>query len=236
MEITKRQQDLLERIVKEYIKKAKPVSSDLLEKKYRFGVCPATIRNDMVVLTKKGYLVQPHTSAGRIPSDKGYRFFVDKLFEKEFSDFENFLEIERQLKKELKDVFGFANRLTNLLAEISDSLIVSHLFEENLAFKQGWEKVLKEPEFENQNYTLNFAQFLEEFEKDIKTLKTEKGVKVFIGKENPFEKGKEFSMILSTFSFPKKKKGVVSIIGPKRMAYEKNINLINCLTKLLQDF
>ena len=79
METNLRQQDLLLKIVEEYINTAKPVSSQLLEKKHSFKVCPATIRNEMQALTKKGYIFQPHTSAGRVPTDKGYRFFVDCL-------------------------------------------------------------------------------------------------------------------------------------------------------------
>ena len=66
-------------IVKEYIDSAEPVSSQLLEKKYDFDISPATIRIEMQKLTDKGFLLQPHTSAGRIPSDKGYRFYVDNL-------------------------------------------------------------------------------------------------------------------------------------------------------------
>ncbi len=86
--ITERQGEILNRIVKEYITLAEPVSSQLLEKKHKFGLSPATIRNEMQKLTDDGYLLQPHTSAGRVPTDKGYRFFVDKLLENNFRDLE----------------------------------------------------------------------------------------------------------------------------------------------------
>ncbi len=80
MTITERQEKILNKVLQEYIKSAQPVSSQLLEKKYDFGISPATIRIEMQKLTDKGFLYQPHTSAGRVPTDKGYRLFVDKLF------------------------------------------------------------------------------------------------------------------------------------------------------------
>ncbi len=79
--ITDRQADILNEIIKEYIKLASPVSSHSLEKKKGLNISSATIRNEMQKLTDEGYLCQPHTSAGRLPTDKGYRFFVDQLFE-----------------------------------------------------------------------------------------------------------------------------------------------------------
>ena len=88
MEPVKRQKEILNSVIEEYINSAQPVSSQLLEKKYDFGICPATIRIEMQKLTDKGFLCQPHTSAGRVPTDKGYRFFVDNLLEKEFENFE----------------------------------------------------------------------------------------------------------------------------------------------------
>src|SRR4030043_2035671 len=102
MEITKRQKSILDRIIKEYINTAEPVSSQLLEKNYSFDICPATIRIEMQKLTDGGYLLQPHTSAGRVPTDKAYRSFVDNFFEEEFSRFnEDFFDEIEQIEKDL---------------------------------------------------------------------------------------------------------------------------------------
>jgi len=79
METTQRQTEILNRLIQEYIDSARPVSSQLLEKKYDFSICPAMIRIEMQKLTDQGFICQPHTSAGRVPTDKGYRFFVDNL-------------------------------------------------------------------------------------------------------------------------------------------------------------
>jgi heat-inducible transcriptional repressor len=74
-----RKQRLLRAIVFEYVTSGEPVASDMLVQKYDLGVKSATVRNELAEMSELGYLEQPHTSAGRIPSDSGYRFYVDKL-------------------------------------------------------------------------------------------------------------------------------------------------------------
>lgn len=76
-----RKKTILKITVKDYIESAQPVSSRVLAKKYLLGWSPATIRNEMADLEEEGYLIQPHTSSGRIPSDRGYRFYVDFLLD-----------------------------------------------------------------------------------------------------------------------------------------------------------
>src|SRR3989344_8838068 len=79
MEITQRQAQILAAIVKEYSQKGEPVGSEELTDKYHFELSPATIRNEMQALERLGFVMQPHTSAGRVPTDRGYRYFVNKL-------------------------------------------------------------------------------------------------------------------------------------------------------------
>lgn len=229
--LTKRQEEILNKIVQDYVDLARPISSEFFEKKHKFGISPATIRIEFQKLTKKGYLYQPHTSAGRIPTDKGYRFFVDRLFEKKLEDF----EIEDWFEG-IDNTIAFIQAITKKMASFSRALAFSYLKKEKILWKEGWEEVLKEPEFFEKECILNFAQFLKNFEKGIEDLEINSGIKIFIGKENPFPKAKEFSIIISKCYFPKKKEGVLSLLGPKRMAYQRNISLINSLKKLLEKF
>ncbi|MBD9700124.1 heat-inducible transcriptional repressor HrcA [Flavimobilis sp. GY10621] len=76
-----RRLDVLRAIVEDYVTTREPVGSRVLAERHRLGVSPATIRNDMAVLEEEGLIAQPHTSAGRVPTDKGYRLFVDRLAE-----------------------------------------------------------------------------------------------------------------------------------------------------------
>lgn len=235
MEITLRQKDILDKIVGEYISSAQPVSSQLLEKKYGFSICPATIRIEMKKLTENGYLYQPHTSAGRAPTDKGYRFFVDNLLSENIVDTFNVGRIGKVLGQE-KDIFKWASQMTKFLAEESSNFVVSWFIRKDLFMKEGWEGVLEEPEFESKNLVMDFVKLLENLEKEIRNWEVESGVKVYIGSENPFSKSQDFSAVISCCRFPKRNKGVLAILGPKRMAYDKNISLMNSLVKLLENF
>ena len=77
--LDERKMQVLRAIVTDYVASREPVGSKALVERHQLGVSPATVRNDMAVLEEEGYIAQPHTSAGRIPTDKGYRLFVDKL-------------------------------------------------------------------------------------------------------------------------------------------------------------
>ncbi|HVY67637.1 MAG TPA: heat-inducible transcription repressor HrcA, partial [Patescibacteria group bacterium] len=81
-ELTLRQAKILAAIVKEHCDSAQPVASADITEKYQFGVSSPTIRNEMQVLEKMGYIAQPHTSSGRVPTDKGFRYFVNQLMDK----------------------------------------------------------------------------------------------------------------------------------------------------------
>ena len=79
MTLDERKLEVLRAIVEDYVSTQEPVGSKALVERHDLGVSPATVRNDMAVLEEEGYIRQPHTSAGRVPTDKGYRLFVDRL-------------------------------------------------------------------------------------------------------------------------------------------------------------
>jgi len=235
MKITERQEKILNTIVKEYINSAWPVSSQLLEKKHNLGISPATIRIEMQRLTDFGLLRQPHTSAGRVPTDKGYRFFVNDLIAKGFFEKDYDFKIESWVDEEIADAVKFIQSLTKNLALASSTLALSYLPEERILWKEGWEEIFREPEVEEKNFISNFFELLENFENNIGDLKIDSGIKIYIGRENPFPKARDFSIICSKCYFPTGKKAVVSLLGPKRMNYNRNIGLINSLAKLLEN-
>lgn len=235
MEITERQVEILDVIVQEYIKSAQPVSSQLLEKKRKFDISSATIRNEMQALVDNGYIYQPYTSAGRIPADKGYRFFVDELLERKLNDLKEDFAVD--LEKEIKDFLKLTQTLTKFLASKSSNLALGYLFNERIFWKEGWREIFREPEFEEADYARRFAEMIDSFEKNIEKLSLDFSpeVQIYIGKENPVSKAKDFSVIASRFVFPGHE-GIFAILGPKRMNYNRNIGLINSLTKLLEKF
>ena len=234
VELTERQKGILNNVVKNYIKSVEPVSSEFLEKKYGFGVCSSTIRNEMQKLTDDGFLCQPHTSAGRVPTDKGYRFFVDSLLE-EHSLKEDIFEAD-WFDREMDDAIKLLQSVTKNLAVVSSNLSLGYLSDKKILWKEGWEEIIKEPEFKERKLIDDFISMIKGFEEEINNLDLDAEIKVYIGKENPLPKAREFSVIVSKCCFPKKEKGFLAIFGPKRMEYEKSIGSLNSLIHLFEKF
>lgn len=235
--ITDRQSSILEKIIRDYINSAEPIGSEFLDKKHNLAVSPATIRLEMQQLTDKGFLYQPHTSAGRVPTDKGYRFFVDRLLEKGLKEFQDrrFFDEIREMEKDIEDYLKFSREITKIISSFSSGLALSYLIDGNILWKEGWQKVFKEPEFKNSDYTRNFVSTVEELEERMEDLLFgDFDSQIFIGKENPILRAKDFSLIISKSKTPKKQKRALAILGPKRMAYDKNISLVNSLIKTLE--
>jgi len=240
MDLTTRQQKIMNAITKEYIMSASPVSSNLLKRKYNFGVSSATLRNEMKELTDYNFLFQPHTSAGRVPTDKAYRFFVNNLLGKNINQRREAFKALENFKKETKDVHKFIRSLVKQLAEFSSSLALCYLLEEEIVLREGWDEIFKEPEFKDFNYSSHFMEMIESIEEEIKSLPMDNGsiksCHIYIGREMPFSKSSDFSIIISKCNFPKVNEGFLGILGPKRMPYQRNIELLNSVTKFLEDF
>jgi heat-inducible transcriptional repressor len=120
MELTERKLRILQAIVADFISSAEPVGSRTLSKKYGMGISPATIRNEMSDLEEQGYLTHPHTSAGRVPSDRAYRLYVDKLMERfELSEDEK-RGISEQLAGNIMELDRTIEHAANILSEITN--------------------------------------------------------------------------------------------------------------------
>jgi len=212
MELKEREKTILGAVVEEYIKEAQPISSNFLVENYNFGLSSATLRLELQKLTKQGYLCQPHTSAGRVPTDKGYRFFIDELAiphslgPEEEDLIKNFFE---QVKVNLdSDISAFNRNLIKIMAEISkDLVIVSSLDEEeNEVYYEGVLNLFQKPEFQEIKQIQGIFKMLEifrglseDFLKESNDLKAQ--IQVFIGKENPFYNTEDYSIIISRSGF-----------------------------------
>ncbi|MDP9017692.1 MAG: heat-inducible transcriptional repressor HrcA [Candidatus Eremiobacteraeota bacterium] len=121
-ELDKRKAYILATVVYEYIATAEPVGSNTLTQKYNLGVSSATIRNEMAELEAAGYLVQPHTSAGRIPSDAGYRTYVDQLMQPEQLAKPERRRIQDELRDASRELEGLIETTTRLLGKLSNNI------------------------------------------------------------------------------------------------------------------
>ncbi len=229
--ILEREKNILDIIVKEYIKKAKPISSDYLKKKYNLDVCPATIRNDMHKLSEKGYLSQFYLSGGRIPTSKAYKLFIQEILE-EIPEKKNFFDQIKELQESTENDFEFISLITKILADSSCSFAVTYY--QNYSHKEGWDQIIKNPEFAQITALKDFLKILEQIEENIEELVDDSlEIKVYIGKEKQINL-KKFSLIISRTNFSENQKGILALLGPERMNYNKNIEIMNSLIKTLE--
>lgn len=221
-----RQEELFIKIIKEHIKTAKAVGSELLANKYNMGVSSATIRNDMAELEGLGFIGQPHTSAGRVPTEKGYRYYIDNYLKKD-------IEISSQGKKELdkileelpNDVSIKDKALAKAIAKIADTAVIVAWSKDDVYYT-GIANLLSQPEFEDFNLIHNISAVVDRCEGILEDIfdKVE-GTEIKIGKENYFSP--QCASIIT-----KSKNRLISILGPMRMDYEKNLSLINYVNKI----
>jgi transcriptional regulator of heat shock response len=202
----------------------------------RINVSSATIRNEMKELEDDGYIFQPYTSAGRVPTDKGYRYFVDTLMsEKELNRNE-----QKTLQTELLKLRAERNRMARSMAKMlslmSNNLALSGIVDSESVWDFGMKELLKNPEFHESDKVCQVAELLEYVDENIESLSRDvetKSVEIYIGNENPLAKVESCSMIVSGIEFPSGEKGIVAVVGPKRMKYSKNVSLVKYVKKLL---
>lgn len=120
MMLNDRKMMILQAIVRDYIESAEPVGSRSLSKKYALGISPATIRNEMADLEEMGYIMQPHTSAGRVPSDKGYRLYVDQLMEIKQKADQNRVRIKSELLRKYSELEQMLQYTSKLLSDFTN--------------------------------------------------------------------------------------------------------------------
>ena len=125
MELNERKLNILKAIVKDYIETAEAVGSRTISKKHDLGVSAATIRNEMADLEELGYLIQPHTSAGRVPSEKGYKLYVNSLMgNAELSDKEKII-IEKCIRKNVSNIKDLIHETSKLLSQLTNYTTVA---------------------------------------------------------------------------------------------------------------
>ncbi len=247
MNVSKRQNSLLDFIIRQYVKTAKPIPSALVYRKSKLHVSPATIRNEMNYLEENGFLEQRHTSGGRVPTDKAYRYYVNQLLSHPSQ-----LEVDSQDKKDIAKALtkaGTDNRAINkaiaqVLSEQSGSLVITGIAQEAEFFKQGLVSLFRHPEFQEVDSLFQLTSFFEGFDLMFQLIEREflrilgapsgLPIQILIGHENPFQQIKGETIMCAKYLLPGDIIGSLTLIGPKRMDYEKNIALIKFTTDQLK--
>jgi heat-inducible transcriptional repressor len=236
-----RRKAVLAATINEYIKDALPVSSeDLVED---FSLSSATIRNILSDLEQSGYLTHPHTSAGRVPTDRGYRYYVDFLLAQiELLDDEK-QRIIKEYEKEMKRLEDALELTSEVLSRITHYAgIVSLLEWQDRFLYKGISSILEEPEFQDISRMRHLIRIMEDKERllDIINRDFKERVKVYIGEELGYAEMENYSLVVSNYSLKDRPLGKIAVLGPMRMKYDHIIPAIeyvsNMLTDVLEEF
>lgn len=246
MNLTKRQEGILFAIIEEYAELAAPVGSVTLAK--LFDVSSATIRSEMVHLEMMGYIAQPHTSAGRVPTDAGYRYYVNAISERpeaiediaklgtglnhEKSPDRSNRVLEVRINSQTRADFAIRGAVDSLveltgnlgLATIGDQLYIS-----------GISRLFTQPEFLDNQRVQDVAKLLDNLEPWLREASPGQPLNIFIGQENPIGKTSQVSLIISRFRSPYSDKSYIGVLGPTRQNYIRVMSLVRSAGNILEE-
>jgi len=236
-ELTERQTRILKATIEEYMETAEPVGSETLEKKYELGVSPATIRNEMIRLTTSGYLKQPHTSAGRIPTKLAFKLYVNHLMEEKNLSVADEVAAKEMVWDSRFDSDKLMHEAVRGLAQRTRSLAVA-VTDEGDIYHSGYANVLDMPEFYDIDVTRTIFSLLDEVArvKQLFAKSFDQGpIHLLLGDELGFDFLEPCSMVFTRFEIPSGKGGSLGVIGPNRLNYAVVIPVLRYFANLIEE-
>lgn len=230
--MTERQKQILFAIVEQYAEVASPVGSSLLAKV--FNVSSATIRAEMAELERDGLITQPHTSAGRIPTDKGYRYYVNNLSEQATA------LPDRRAERALTARVGSGGlpertirNTVDTLVELTHNLGLATIG--NQLYMSGLSNLFGQPEFMQRGQVQQVAHLLDNLEPWLREAAPNEPLSVYIGSENPIGRSAGVSLIISRFRSPYSERSYIGTLGPTRQSYKDVMTLVRHAGEALEE-
>lgn len=233
--LTDRQKLILNYIVKDYIKTAQPVGSSYLVSNFSLGCSDATVRNECQVLEKEGYLTHPYTSAGRMPTEKGYREYLESHINSKKpnknlanKDSQSLERIFNQLQKATQR--DKVKSLAKSLAELSQAAVLVG-FDKRDIYYTGISYLFAQPEFQNHDLVYNIGEVVDHLDEVVPTVYDEldDDISVKIGSDNAFSTDCSF---IGT-KVGRDNRQLIGLLGPMRMPYVDNIGRLQSVKQLL---
>ncbi len=223
-----RKEKILNLVIENYIGSAEPVGSKFLVSAEDLDLSEATVRNELRALEDEGYLTHPHTSAGRIPTEKGYKHYIKNLNLAKSNISKNDSKVlANSLDKASDHELAFKN-MAKTMVELSNETVVIAFSPENIYYT-GLSNLFNKPEFDELSLVADISEVFDNFEDSLEGFfeKVDNNPQYFIGDEHPF--GEMLSVLSMRFG----KDGLVAILGPKRMDYKYNFGLMKKLLELI---
>lgn len=234
--MNERQSRLLQAIIDEFITTALPVGSKQIVEKGYFDVSGATVRNEMQILAEEGFIVQPHTSSGRIPTAQGYRMYVREhmkptAHEKQVrKQFETLKEQYMQRKDQ-----EFVYDAVAMLSRMTPNVVFATVPHKDRVFYLGLCNVLRQPEcLIDPRMASGIAEVLEEsFSTLMDSMQIDEKIRYYIGDENAFEQISSCSVMITSYNV-RGTEGAIGILGPMRMDYSYNTVALDLVADMIR--
>ena len=237
MELTERKLKILQAIITDFIRNAEPVGSRTLSRILDIEVSPATIRNEMADLEEMGYLYHTHTSAGRVPSDKAYRLYVNNLMDRYELEAAEKDRIRRELSANMLEMERTVQRASELLSELTNlmSFATFEDMRDMRLFLQGMTRIFAHPEYNTIEHARSFLEMVDNRDRFVDEVKSRHdGLHVTIGDENSDRIAPGSSIITATYHVDGRFVGRLGVVGPTRMRYSEITSVIEYISNNLE--
>jgi len=233
--MTERQLQILAAIIEQHAEIAAPIGSVMLAK--LFNVSSATIRSEMAKLEEMGLIIQPHTSAGRIPTDAGYRLYVNMLTDAPddhlLPDARTTKAIEARVENQKDHADRAIRSAVDSLVELTHNLGLATIGEE--LYLSGIGNLFSQPEFARENHFQAVARLLDNLDPWLREAEPNEPLNVYIGAENPIGKNTGVSLIISRYRSPFSDRSYIGVLGPTRQSYSKVMRLVRHAGAILEE-
>lgn len=230
--MTEREKSLLKAIVIEYIKDPHPVGSNAIVEKYLKDISSATIRNEMASLERLGYIEQPYTSAGRIPTTKAYEYYVENFLQERVLDRAEQHKLQRLFASNKGEYGTMMREMAKVMAELSGAAVIVG-FSARDTYYTGLSNLFSQPEFAELDLVQNFSRIVDHLDEVLEGLfpQISDRVQILIGKHNPF--GEECGALVTRCGSQRAARSLFGILGPIRMPYDRNRAILEYTRTLL---
>lgn len=235
--LSPRQIQILKAIIEEYIETAEAVGSETLDKKYNLGVSPATLRNEMVRLTKMGYLKQSHTSAGRSPTSLAMKLYVSSMMKSENLSVAEEVAVKEKVWDYRFEFDKLLRESTRALAQKTKSLAISTTDKGDIYYA-GTANILDIPEFYDIDLTKTVLSLLDQFdywEKLFEKSGEGEDIHILLGDELGMQYLEPCGFIYTKFKAGKDREGTLGIVGPTRFHYSTVIPTVRYFGDLIEE-
>ncbi|MBI5794096.1 hypothetical protein HZA87_03350 [Candidatus Uhrbacteria bacterium] len=227
-----RKELILKLVIEDYIRTAEPVGSKYLNEQYQLGVSPATVRNDMAALEAEDFLRAPHTSSGRIPTERAYVYYLSHLRDKKLKLESGSLQGGTQ---DARNAESALKAMAKKLVEISGETAIL-AFDPNWSYYIGVSNLFGKPDFHDLELVQSLSALVDQFDEVIHEIyaRVPDEPLVLIGSGNPF--GHQMATILVRYRMGEDGHGLLGLMGPLRMDYSRNLALVERAKEIIDAY